>query len=155
MLGTSAAAATPRAAAPMIKSINVSKYPGVLGNSKSHSLYLLSDEKGGKLHCVGGCLQIWVPLYVSKGSHPAVGAGVHGKVGTVARKLSKTNTKYQLTYNSYPVYVYSGDSGPKQANGQGIQFSSGVWWYLVKASATTPAKTPDTKASSGGGGTGW
>ena len=44
-LGASASA-TARKAAPVIQAINVPKYPGVLGNSKSRSLYLLADEAG-------------------------------------------------------------------------------------------------------------
>ena len=65
-----------------------------------------------------------------------------GKIGTVARKLSKTVTKYQVTFNSYPVYVYSGDAGRRESNGEGFQFSSSVYWYLASASATTPSSTP-------------
>jgi len=114
----------------------------VLGNSKSFSLYLLQVEAGGKLHCTGQCLQYWHPLYVAKGSHPSVGTGVKGKLGTVARKLSATVTKYQLTYNSYPVYTYVGDTGPKQSSGEYFEFETGVYWYLVRASATTAANTP-------------
>jgi hypothetical protein len=41
------------------------KYPGVVGNSKSYSLYLLSDEVSGKLNCTGQCLQI--PHWIAKG----------------------------------------------------------------------------------------
>ena len=149
-LGASASATT-RSGSAVLRAINVSKYPGVLGNAKSHSLYLLHDELGGKLHCTGECLQFWLPVYVAKGSHPSVGAGVKGKVGTVARKLSKNDTKYQLTYNGYPVYTYSGDSGPKQANGEHVKFAKGVYWYLLRASATTAAKTPVPPASSSGG----
>jgi predicted lipoprotein with Yx(FWY)xxD motif len=104
------ASAAPRTSAPVLLSINTASYPRVLGNSKKYSLYLLHDEAGGKLHCVGKCLQSWIPLYVAKGSHPSVGAGVKGKLGTVARKLSKADTKYQLTYNSFPVYTFSGDT---------------------------------------------
>jgi len=152
------ASATPRSPAPVLRMINVPKYPGVLGNSKSHSLYLLSDEVGGKLHCTGQCLQTWVPLWISKGAHASVGPGVKGKWGTVARKLSSASTKYQLTYNSFPVYTFAGDSAPKQANGEGIKFASGVNWYLIKASATTASSSPMKKASGGsggGGGGGW
>ncbi len=153
-LPAATASATQRAASPALQSIKVPKYSGALGNSKKFSLYLLQDERGGKLHCVGSCLGFWFPLYVAKGSHPSVGAGVKGKVGTVARKLSSTVTKYQVTFNSYPVYVYSGDSGPAQANGEHIQFSKGVYWYLLRASATSAATTAMTKAPGGGGGGG-
>jgi predicted lipoprotein with Yx(FWY)xxD motif len=148
------ASASARAASPVLLSVNVPKYSGALGDSKKFSLYLLQDERGGKLHCVGSCLQFWLPLYVAKGSHPTVGAGVKGKVGVIARKLSNTVTKYQVTFNTYPVYVYSGDSGPAQAKGEHIEFAKGVYWYLLRASATTAASTAMTKAPSGGGGGG-
>jgi len=153
---TAQASATPRASAPVLQSINVPSYPGVLGNSKKYSLYLLHNEVGGKLHCVGACLQFWIPLYVAKGSHPSVGAGVKGKWGVVIRKISSADTKYQLTYNTYPVYTYAGDTGPKQSKGEGVKFSSGVYWYLLHASAKTAAATPvKTSTSSSGGGGGW
>jgi predicted lipoprotein with Yx(FWY)xxD motif len=145
-LGASASA-TARKAPPVLQEMSVAKYPGVLGNSKSHSLYLLHDELGGKLHCTGECLQFWFPLYVAKGSHPSIGAGVKGKLGTVARKLSKKVTRYQLTFNSYPVYTFSGDTGPKQSHGEHVKFAAGVFWYLLRASATTAAKTPVTQAT--------
>jgi predicted lipoprotein with Yx(FWY)xxD motif len=152
----SAAAAAPRASAVVLQSINVSKYPGVLGNSKGYSLYLLANEKGGKLHCSGQCLQYWLPLYVSKDAMITVGKGVKGKWSTVERRLSSAD-KFQVTYNSYPVYTYVGDTGAKQSHGEGVKFSTGVDWYLVRASATAAATTPMKTASdsSGGGGGGW
>ena len=113
--------------------INVPKYPGVIGSSKSYSLYLLPDEVGGKLNCTGQCLQI--PHWIAKGAHVSVLSGVKGKWGTVVRRLSSTSSRYQLTYNSFPVYTFSGHSAPKHANGEGIKFASGVNWYLIKASA--------------------
>jgi hypothetical protein len=84
-----------------------------------------------------------------------VGSGVKGKWSTVARKLSSTDTKYQVTYNSYPVYTYVGDTGRKQSKGEGVQLASRVHWYLIHASATsasTPMKTSSGGSSGGGGG---
>ena len=158
LLNSAASAAPEAASAAMLQSINVPKYPGVLGNSKGYSLYILTDEKNGKVHCSGQCLQYWPPLYVSKGAMVTVGKGVKGKWGTVERMLS-TGDKYQVTYNSYPVYTYVGDTGAKQSHGEGVKFATGVDWYLVRASATTVAATPmktasDPSSGSGGGG-GW
>jgi predicted lipoprotein with Yx(FWY)xxD motif len=154
LLGAQAAAA-PGAPAVVLRSINVSKYPGVLGNSKSFSLYLLQNEAGGKLHCVGGCLQSWIPLYVAEGTRPSLGAGVKGEWGMVTRKLSNAVTKYQLTYNTYPVYTYAGDTAPRQSSGEGIKFATGVYWYLVRASATTVVTTAMTPVTGSSGGGGW
>ena len=102
--------------------------------------FLLATEKGGHLHCTasnGGCPSIWPPLLVSKGSKIGVGKGVKGKIGEVSR----SKTLDQVTFNSYPVYSYTGDSGPAQQNGEGIT-SFGGTWYMVRATSTTAANTP-------------
>jgi predicted lipoprotein with Yx(FWY)xxD motif len=33
----------------------------------------------------------------------------------------------QWDFKNHPLYMYSGDSGPDQANGEGIRFAGGVW----------------------------
>jgi len=130
--------------APTVKSATVGGFPGVLINHSSRSLYLLTAEVGGKLKCTGMCLGTWFPLTVKKTvTSITVGAGVKGMIGFVARGKSK-----QVTFNSYPIYTYQGDSGPRQDNGQGITADGGTW-YLVKAGATTPA-TSAVKSSAGG-----
>ena len=147
------ASTTPRSSAPVLRMSNVPKYPGVVGNSKSYSLYLLSDGVDRKLHGTGQCLQNWVPLWIVKGAHASVVSGVKGKWGTVVR-LSSTSTRCHLSYNSFPVYTFSEHSAPKQANGEGIKFASGVNWYLIKASATTASKSEMKTVSGGSGGGG-
>jgi hypothetical protein len=89
-------------------------------------------------------------MYVAKGRHLSVGHGVRGKLGVVARKLSKKVTKYELTYNSYPVYTYVGDTGPRQSYGEGCEFKKGVYWELLKASATKASATPVRPANGKG-----
>lgn len=120
-----------------LRANHVSHYGTVLATGSKFSLYLLTNEKGGKLHCTGGCLSVWFPLEVSKATkHISVGSGVHGKIGFVSRGAEK-----QVTFNSYPVYTYAGDNDPGQANGESIPFSGGTW-YLVRASAKTPVGSP-------------
>ncbi|HET6874575.1 MAG TPA: hypothetical protein VFH70_07340, partial [Acidimicrobiales bacterium] len=48
----------------------------------------------------------------------------------------------RLTYGSWPLYTYVGDSGPGQATGQGVKDSFGVWWTL------SPSGSPVTSAAS-------
>ena len=132
VLGVAAAAV---AASPKVVAIRVAHYGTVIGNSSSRSLYVLSDEKGGHLHCKGGCLDVWFPLEVPAG-HVPVGAGVKGHIGTVARGSHR-----QVTFNGYPVYTFAGDTGRAQSNGEKIS-SAGGTWYLARASATTAAGTP-------------
>jgi predicted lipoprotein with Yx(FWY)xxD motif len=127
-----------------IESASVPHFAGALVNHSSHSLYILSSEKGAALKCTGSCLTSWPPLEVSTPvTSISLGAGVAGKIGFVARGGSKK----QVTFNSYPLYTFVGDSGPRQSHGQDIKALGGTW-TLVKADAKTAAATPFTSAAS-------
>jgi predicted lipoprotein with Yx(FWY)xxD motif len=141
------ASATPKSPVPVMRpanvltggviAINVTKFGSVLADRSGHTLYLLTTEAGSKLHCTSAaCLSVWPPLEISKGQKPSIGAGVKGKVSTVAR----SSTTLQVTFNGYPVYVYSGDSGKGQTHGEGLNEFGGLWWMLRPA-ATTPGST--------------
>ena len=120
---------------PMVKSANVAGYRGALVTSSSKTLYLLSSERGAKIKCSAGCLSIWPPLLVKKSvTKVSLGANVRGRISFVSR----SKTMKQVTFNSFPLYTYSGDHGKLEHNGAGIVAFGGTW-YLVKSSATTPA----------------
>ena len=126
------------AAAVTIESATVPHFAGALVNQSLHSLYVLSSEKGAALRCTGSCLSSWLPVEVSTStSSVGLGAGVKGKIGFVARSKSKK----QVTFNSYPLYTFVGDSGARESHGQGVKAFGGTW-SLVKAGARTPAATP-------------
>ena len=121
----------------------VKPYSGILENAEHHTLYALSSEQSGRLHCGATCTPIWFPWLVrSSVTTVSLGAGVAGKIGFVKR----TATTKQVTFNSYPVYAFSGDSGPGQVNGQGIAADGGTW-YLVNATAGSSSKTLKTGAN--------
>lgn len=129
-----ASAATP----PFLQATNVKAYPGVLAGTTGRTLYVLSTEKNTKVHCVRHCLTTWPPLLVKSSTKSVtLGKGISGKIGFVKR----SSTKKQVTFNSYPVYIYSGDSGAKQSNGEGIHADGGTW-TMVHASAKTASATP-------------
>jgi predicted lipoprotein with Yx(FWY)xxD motif len=138
-----------------LQKITVKPFSGILANAKRHTLYVLSVEKGGQLHCKSACTPIWPPLLVkSSVTSVSLGAGVVGRIGFIKR----STTMKQVTYNGFPVYTFSGDSGPSQVNGQGIVADGGTW-HLTNASARTAATTSKTTANvttttSGGGGYG-
>jgi predicted lipoprotein with Yx(FWY)xxD motif len=132
-----------------VKAGNVPKFSGALVNHSSRSLYVLSVEKGGKLKCKASCIPPWLPVLVKSSAtvqSVSLGTGVKGKIGFVTR----SKTMKQVTFNSYPIYTFQGDSGALQSTGSGIQADGGTW-TLIKASATTPSATPYASASSGGG----
>ncbi|MHB8380382.1 MAG: COG4315 family predicted lipoprotein [Acidimicrobiales bacterium] len=75
----------------------------------------------------------------------SLGAGVKGTIGFVKR----SKTMKQVTFNSFPVYTYVGDSGKLQSNGEGIKADGGTW-TLVKAKASSAGTTAYAKAVSSG-----
>jgi predicted lipoprotein with Yx(FWY)xxD motif len=102
----------------------------VLTNSRGFTLYWFVPDTPTKSNCNGTCAAIWPPV---KG--PAVaGPGVIGKLGTITRSDGST----QATYNGHPLYTYTADTAPGQANGNGINSSGGVW-HEVTATGSSPA----------------
>ena len=134
------------AVSPTLKSANVAAFPGALVNHSSRTLYVLSSETGAKIKCSGACLSAWPPLLVkSSVTKVVLGANVKGKIGFVTR----SKTMKQVTFNSYPLYTFAGDSGSLQSNGEGIAADGGTW-YLVKASAASAGLTIFKKAAATG-----
>ena len=121
-----------------LRSVKTPGFFGALATSSSKSLYLLTSEKGAALKCTGACLSTWLPLLVKDSvATITLGTGVKGTVGFVARGAKMK----QVTYNSYPVYTFAGDSGVRGNSGEGLVFKGGTW-FLVKAVATSSTKTP-------------
>lgn len=126
------------------------KVGAVLTDSAGRTLYYFTKDGPNVSHCTGKCATIWPPFASS--SPLALPAGVPGKLGVITRK---SGTK-QVTYNGMPLYYYSGDKAPGEANGQGLLGS----WFVVKPSAVaatstttvTTSSSPTTSAAKGSGG---
>ena len=112
----------------------------VVTNAGGFTLYWFAPDTATKSNCNGGCAQIWPPV---KGPATA-GTGITGKLSTITRADGST----QATYNGHPLYAYTGDTAPGQANGNGINASGGVWHEVTVSGTAAPASSP----SSGGGG---
>jgi predicted lipoprotein with Yx(FWY)xxD motif len=112
----------------------------VVTNAGGFTLYWFAPDTATKSNCNGSCAQIWPPV---KGPATA-GTGVTGTLGTITRADGST----QATYNGHPLYTYTADTAPGQANGNGINASGGVWHEVAVSGAAAPASSP----SSGGGG---
>ncbi len=125
------------ASAPKLTSQNLGAFSATLSSSGT-SLYVLSTEKGGVLHCTSkACLTAWHPLEVATSvKSVAVGAGVKGKVGFVKR----TSSLKQVTYNSFPLYTFSGDTSKSKTNGEALSQFGGRF-YLVHALSTKTTTT--------------
>jgi predicted lipoprotein with Yx(FWY)xxD motif len=106
----------------------------VLTTLKGKTLYSLSVEKHGKFICTGGCLTSWTPLVVAAGTKPTGPV----KLGTVKRPEGKT----QVTYKGLPLYSFMGDSGPDEANGEGLK-DVGTWHAAKVGSVSSQPPSPE------------
>ena len=135
------------AAHPAI-TVAAASVPGVgtvLVNGDGRTLYLLTSEKSGTLTCTddNGCTKVWPDTELPSGTtRPIAGSGIQASMLSTVKGPSGA---LYITYAGWPLYTYSGDTGPGQARGQGIVSFGGTW------EALTPAGTPVTATSSSGG----
>ena len=139
-------ATKPPAATGQIGTADVSGVGVVLHDGEGFTLYHLTTEKNGKIDCTGSCTSTWPPLLAKNGQLPAAMADLSGKLSTVTRP----DGGVQITFDGMPLYTYSGDSAPGQANGNGV---SGVW-YAVAASGVSSGSGGSSSGGYGNGGGG-
>ncbi len=126
---TAAPAASPSAAAPAASAGGAAASgPAVMtatvgsqgtllvAGANGMTVYTFAKDvaNSGTSACTGGCITKWPALTVPAGSTPAGGSGVTGKLGTITRT---DDGSAQVTYNGLPLYFYSGDKAPGDANG--------------------------------------
>ena len=128
--GSSAPAGASSAPSATISAKSVPGVGTVLVNGQGQTLYMLTSEKGGKITCTqaNGCTQAWPETLLTNGATAATaGSGVQSPLlGTV--KDSSGNL--EVTYNHWPLYTFSGDSGPGVAKGQALTSFGGTWYVL-------------------------
>ena len=140
LIGTPAFANSTRSSTSVtIRTRKISGVGTVLVDAKGNTLYTLTNA-GQAVACTGTCATIWPPLVIPAGSKPKGAKGVT-RLGLVAGGQ-------QVTVGGVPVYRFSGDSKPGQANGEGINSFGGVW-HVVKV-AGAASSTGGTKPPSGG-----
>jgi predicted lipoprotein with Yx(FWY)xxD motif len=94
----------------------------ILTNANGMTVYYLKSDPPNLSTCFGSCTQFWRPLLVPRGA----GFGnlhLPGKPATITRAEG-----LQLTYNSWPLYTFTGDRKPGQTTGQGV---AGVWFVAT------------------------
>jgi predicted lipoprotein with Yx(FWY)xxD motif len=114
------------------------------------TLYVFTKDTSTTSACTGGCATIWPPLLLPPGERPAEASGLTGTLGTITRADGST----QITYDGHPLYYYSTDTKPGEANGQGV---NGTWFIappsgqLAGAGASgSPAPSPSSSSGYGG-----
>ena len=148
--GSSAPAGASSAASATISAKSVPGVGTVLVNGQGQTLYMLTSEKGGKITCTqtNGCTQAWPETLLTTGATAAkAGSGVQSSLlGTV----KDASGNLEVTYNHWPLYTFSGDSGPGVAKGQALT-SFGGTWYVLNGSGNPVTSSQSANASSGGG----
>jgi predicted lipoprotein with Yx(FWY)xxD motif len=120
----------------MFSAMNVQGVGMVLVDGRGRTVYLLTSGGHTNVPCddASGCTKVWPDLPLPQGTSSAMaGSGLQASLLSTT-KLSDGET--YPTYNGWLMYEYVGDSGPGQANGQGIQSFGGTWY------AISPAGTP-------------
>ena len=124
--------------------LHKTKIGKVLATSSGRTLYLFMKDKKGHSACYGQCAGYWPPL-MKKGKLSAAAGVKASLLGTTKRK----NGKRQVTYKGHPLYLFTGDTGAGQLEGQRQNFFGGKW-YAVSASGRANTQAPP---AGGGGGT--
>lgn len=114
---SSPAASSPAASGATVEAKSVGTIGTVLvAGSNGMTVYTFANDvkDSGTSACTGPCIARWPALTVAAGTTPVAGTGVTGKLGTITRADDGT---LQVTYNGLPLYFFSGDSAPGDANG--------------------------------------
>jgi predicted lipoprotein with Yx(FWY)xxD motif len=146
--GGSSPPSSPAASSARIETASVQGVGTVLQSSGGFTLYHYTRDTPHQSTCTGACSKTFPPLLADGGSVPS-GMGLPGKLSTIERSDGGT----QVAYNGMPLYTYSGDTAPGEANGQGI----GNLWFAVAPTGTNQAAsagsmTSGSSSSSGGSG---
>jgi predicted lipoprotein with Yx(FWY)xxD motif len=126
----------------------MTKAGNALVDSSGMTLYTLTN--GGKaVACTGTCASFWPPLTTTS-------AKVNAAAGITGIATTKDANGTQVTHDGLPLYRFSKDTAPGDANGEGIKNFGGVWHVVATGAASTGSNsTPSTGSSSGGGGYGY
>ena len=118
----------------------------ILVDSQGRTLYLFKKDSGKHSACSGACAASWPPLLAT--GNATVGGGASASMVGTARR---PDGKPQVTYGGHPLYLFTGDKQPGDANGQGVSAFGAAWFAL----STKGSQVSGTASQSGGGNAGY
>jgi predicted lipoprotein with Yx(FWY)xxD motif len=104
--------------------------------SSHKTLYFLDVDTATGGTCTGACLSIW-PVFV-----PSAGAQNNGNMTIITRS---DGTGKQWAYQGHPLYTFSGDNGPDQANGDNFP-DFGGHWHVARPSSSSSTPAPGSSS---------
>jgi predicted lipoprotein with Yx(FWY)xxD motif len=120
--GASESAIPPAASGTAVTTGEVAQHGTVLTDGTGMTLYVFFEDAGGTSTCYDACAENWPPL-TTEGQPAGEGSVNQALLGTTERD----DGSLQVTYDGQPLYLYTGDSQPGDANG----FGQGNVWYPV------------------------
>jgi predicted lipoprotein with Yx(FWY)xxD motif len=151
---SSAAPSASSSASGTVSTANIAGLGTVLVNQHGQTLYMLTSDKQSKITCTvaSGCTKAWPLTLLPTGTTaPTAGSGAKSSLlGT----LKDASGNLEVTYNHWPLYTFSGDSGTGQAKGQGLVAFGGTWYVLNASGTPVTTKVTSGSSSSSGGGVG-
>jgi predicted lipoprotein with Yx(FWY)xxD motif len=130
------------AAGVIVDAANSPSFGRVLTGPSGMTLYTHAGDSATSSTCTGGCATTWPPLTAT--GQPTAGAGVTGKLGTVARADGTT----QVTYGGLPLYYWQGDAKAGDVTGNGVE---GFSVATVGGAGAVPQASPAAPAPSAPG----
>jgi predicted lipoprotein with Yx(FWY)xxD motif len=109
----------------------VPEFGKLVVNSEGFTLYDFRKDKGTTPSCYGACAEFWPPL-TTDGAPEAEGVPA-GMLGTTKRK----DGTVQVTFAGHPLYTFSEDKSPGEANGNSLDIFGGEW-YALKPNGEEP-----------------
>jgi predicted lipoprotein with Yx(FWY)xxD motif len=91
-----------------------------LVDAGGYTLYLFTNDTGTTSACTGSCADTW----------PALTVEGDATAGDGADQALLEVVDGHVVYNGHPLYTFSGDAAPGDANGQGV---GGVWYMVSPA----------------------
>lgn len=123
----------------------------VLVDDEGMTLYAAEQEAKSTIACTEGCLELWEPLTVSKGTTLSSDDGLASSLST-ARRPGDDNV--QVTYQGYPLYTFTEDSGAGKVTGNDVTDEFGgtsFTWHAMTVDGPAPSGSPSDTSGGGGG----
>jgi predicted lipoprotein with Yx(FWY)xxD motif len=115
----------------------------ILVDQEGRTLYMFGRDKPNQSECTGACASAW-PVDETQGA-PVAGSGVQA---SMLRTAQRSDGTIQVTFDSHPLYTFSGDSKAGDVNGEGVNAFGAVWYVM------SPSGKAITSSSSGSSGSG-
>lgn len=104
----------------------------VLTNVQGKTLYYFTSDSATQPTCASSCAHVWLPLLFTGSGVPTSSPSLPGQLS-----VQMDANGSHVEYNGHPLYTFSRDTAPGQANGEGL---FGLWFVA----------TPNLPLQSGG-----